>query len=546
MAAPAPLSPLAPKTYPALPPIAGVRFATIAAGVRYSGRTDVMMALFDRPASVAGVFTRSKCPSAPVDWCREHLNGGKARALIVNSGNANAFTGGVGAAAVAHVAEAAAKAIGAAPNEIFMASTGVIGEPLDATRITRVIDTLIADAREDTLLAAAKAIMTTDTYPKIATARVKLGDGEVVINGIAKGAGMIAPDMATMLAYVFTDAAIAPRALQAMLSKSVERSFNAITVDSDTSTSDTLMVFATGAAKNATPIEDAADPRAAEFRRALDKLLRNLAHQVVRDGEGARKFITVKVEGAATRKAAKRIALSIANSPLVKTACGGRGRQLGSRGHGGRQGGREGRARQARHLLRQDPRRPPRLARSRLRRSGDIRLYEAGLDRDHRRSRHRPRARDGVDLRSHEGICRDQWRLSLVKLVLVVAAALIDADGRVLLAQRPKGKALEGLWEFPGGKVDAGEGPEDALIRELMEELGITVKADCLAPLTFASHAYPDFHLLMPLYVCRRWEGFVQPLDGQALKWVRPKDLRSYPMPPADVPLLPHLEELLG
>jgi glutamate N-acetyltransferase/amino-acid N-acetyltransferase len=323
MAAPAPLSPLAPKTYPALPPIAGVRFATIAAGVRYSGRTDVMVALFDRPAAVAGVFTRSKCPSAPVDWCREHLTGGKARALIVNSGNANAFTGGVGAAAVAHVADAAAKAIGAAPNEIFMASTGVIGEPLDATRITRVIDTLVADAREDTLLAAAKAIMTTDTYPKIATARVKLGDGEVVISGIAKGAGMIAPDMATMLAYVFTDAAIASQALQAMLSKSVERSFNAITVDSDTSTSDTLMLFATGAAKNATPIEDAADPRAAEFRRALDKLLRNLAHQVVRDGEGARKFITINVEGAATRKAAKRIALSIANSPLVKTACAG-------------------------------------------------------------------------------------------------------------------------------------------------------------------------------------------------------------------------------
>src|SRR5580658_7172068 len=313
MAAPAPLSPLAPKTYPALPTIAGVRFATIAAGVRYSGRTDVMMALFDRPASVAGVFTRSKCPSAPVDWCREHLNGGKARALIVNSGNANAFTGGVGAAAVAQVAEAAAKAIGAAPNEIFMASTGVIGEPLEATRITRVIDALIADAREDTLLAAAKAIMTTDTYPKIATARVKLGEG----------AGMIAPDMATMLSYVFTDAAVSPGALQTMLSKSVERSFNAITVDSDTSTSDTLMVFATGAAPGAPHIEDAADPRAGAFRRALDKLLRNLAHQVVRDGEGARKFVEVNVEGAATRKAAKRIALSIANSPLVKTACAG-------------------------------------------------------------------------------------------------------------------------------------------------------------------------------------------------------------------------------
>ena len=319
----APLSPLAPKTFPALPPVAGVRFATIAAGVRYSGRTDVMMALFDRPAAVAGVFTRSKCPSAPVDWCRRHLAGGRARALIVNSGNANAFTGGAGVAAVAHVAEAAAQATGADLSEIFMASTGVIGEPLEPTRITKVIGSLAAQARGDGLFAAAKAIMTTDTYPKVATARVRLGEGEVVINGIAKGAGMIAPDMATMLAYVFTDAAMAPSALQAMLAKSVERSFNLITVDSDTSTSDTLMMFATGAAERAPRIEDAADPRAAEFKRALDKLLRNLAHQVVRDGEGARKFITVNVEGAATRKAAKRIAFSIANSPLVKTACGG-------------------------------------------------------------------------------------------------------------------------------------------------------------------------------------------------------------------------------
>jgi glutamate N-acetyltransferase / amino-acid N-acetyltransferase len=323
MAAPAPLSPLAPKTYPALPEIAGVRFATVAAGVRYAGRTDVMMALFDPPAAVAGVFTRSRCPSAPVDWCRAHLARGSARALIVNSGNANAFTGGVGASAVTHVAEAAAKAIGATPGEIFMASTGVIGEPLDAARITRVIDTLVAEARADALLGAAKAIMTTDTYPKIATQRVKLGDADVVINGIAKGAGMIAPDMATMLAYVFTDAPIAPGALQAMLSKSVERSFNAITVDSDTSTSDTLMIFATGEAEGAPRIEDANDPRAAAFRRALDKLLRSLAHQVVRDGEGARKFITVKVEGAMSRKAARRIAFSIANSPLVKTACAG-------------------------------------------------------------------------------------------------------------------------------------------------------------------------------------------------------------------------------
>ncbi len=323
MAAPAPLSPLAPKTYSALPPIAGVRFATVAAGVRYPGRTDVMMALFDEPAAAAGVFTRSKCPSAPVDWCRAQLGGGKARALIVNSGNANAFTGHKGIEAVEVVAAAAAKIIGAAPGEVFMASTGVIGEPLDGTRIARVLGELAREAKADRLMDAARAIMTTDTFPKVATAAVRLGDAVVTLNGIAKGAGMIAPDMATMLSYVFTDAPIAAGALQTMLSKSVERSFNAITVDSDTSTSDTLMIFATGGATTAPHIEDGADARAAPFRRALDKLLRNLAQQVVRDGEGARKFIEVRVEGAATRKAAKRIAMSIANSPLVKTACAG-------------------------------------------------------------------------------------------------------------------------------------------------------------------------------------------------------------------------------
>src|SRR5579863_492862 len=319
----APLSPLAPKSYPNLPPVAGARFATIAAGVRYAGRADVMMALFDRPAAVAGVFTRSKCASAPVDWCRAHLPQGAARALIVNSGNANAFTGGVGAKAVAHVGEATAKIIGGAPGQVFMASTGVIGEPLDASKIANVLGALAAKADPNGLMDAARAIMTTDTYPKVATARVKIGERDVVINGVAKGAGMIAPDMATMLSFIFTDAAIAPAALQTMLSKSVERSFNAITVDSDTSTSDTLLIFATGQAQGAPAIEDAADPRAAEFKRALDKQLRNLAHQVVRDGEGARKFIAVKVEGAASRKAARRIAFSIANSPLVKTACAG-------------------------------------------------------------------------------------------------------------------------------------------------------------------------------------------------------------------------------
>jgi len=325
MAASAPLSPLAPKTFPALPPIDGVRFAAGAAGVRYQGRTDVMLALFDRPATVAGVFTRSKCPSATVDWCRAALSEGRARALVVNSGNANAFTGSAGVATTTAVAKAIAEAIGAAPNEVYQASTGVIGEPMDPSPIVNALDGLIAAARPDRLMEAARAIMTTDTFPKVAAARVKLGDADVTINGIAKGAGMIAPDMATMLSFVFTDAPIAAPALQTLLSKGVDRSFNAITVDSDTSTSDTLLIFSTGAAaaRGAPHIEDAADPRLAAFRRALDKLLVDLAQQVVRDGEGARKFVEVRVAGAATRRAAKRIALAIANSPLVKTAVAG-------------------------------------------------------------------------------------------------------------------------------------------------------------------------------------------------------------------------------
>jgi glutamate N-acetyltransferase/amino-acid N-acetyltransferase len=322
MAAPAPLSPLAPKSFPTAPAIGGLRFATIAAGVRYAGRTDVMLALFDKPAQVAGVFTRSKCPSAPVDWCKAHLAGGEARAVIVNSGNANAFTGGVGAKAVAHVGEAVAKRIHASPAQIFMASTGVIGEPLDGGKIVAVIDALVAKADAAGLPEAARAIMTTDTYPKIATQRAKVGETETTINGIAKGAGMIAPDMATMLSFVFTDAAIAAPALQAMLAKSTARSFNCITVDSDTSTSDTLLLFATGAAGGPL-ISDPADPALRPFQRALDKVLLDLAHQVVRDGEGARKFVEVRVEGAKSRKSAKRIALSIANSPLVKTAIAG-------------------------------------------------------------------------------------------------------------------------------------------------------------------------------------------------------------------------------
>jgi glutamate N-acetyltransferase / amino-acid N-acetyltransferase len=319
------ISPLTPKSFPNLPEIEGVRFASGAAGIRYRDRADVMLAVFDKGTQAAGVFTKSKCPSAPIDWCRARLKAGKARALVVNSGNANAFTGKAGAQAVKLTAALAAKATGARENEVFLASTGVIGEPLDAAKFDGVLEALCARAAPGGLLAAAKAIMTTDTFPKVATASATLGGVEVALTGMAKGAGMIAPDMATTLAFAFTDAPIAATALQYMLAKSVARSFNAITVDSDTSTSDTLMLFATGAAakRGAPKIVLANDRRLALFKGALDRLLLNLAHQVVRDGEGARKFVEVQVIRAATRAAAKKIAFSIANSPLVKTAIAG-------------------------------------------------------------------------------------------------------------------------------------------------------------------------------------------------------------------------------
>jgi glutamate N-acetyltransferase/amino-acid N-acetyltransferase len=319
------ISPLAPKSFPDIPPIDGVRFATGAAGIRHKNRVDVMLALFDKGTEIAGVFTTSKCASAPVDWCRARLGRGKARALVVNSGNANAFTGKLGAEAVKRTAALAGAATGLRPAEIFLASTGVIGEPLDAEKFNGVFEKLVSGAAPDGLLAAATAIMTTDTFAKIATAKALIEGVEVAIAGMAKGAGMIAPDMATMLSFVFTDAPIAAPVLQKLLDKSVEHTFNAITVDGDTSTSDTLLLFATGAAaaRGAPRINTARDARLKDFRHALDGVLRDLAFQVVRDGEGARKFVTINVEGAVSRKSARKIAQSIANSPLVKTAIAG-------------------------------------------------------------------------------------------------------------------------------------------------------------------------------------------------------------------------------
>src|SRR5579871_176941 len=319
------VSPLAPLNFPEMPEIAGVRMATAAAGIRYEGRTDVLLAILDKGTAVAGVFTKSKCPSAAVDWCRDKIKTGKARVLVVNSGNANAFTGRTGREATKYTAASAAKAAACRPGEVFLASTGVIGEPLDARAFDRVMDDLVLAAKPGNFEAAARAIMTTDTFPKGATATAKLGDATVTICGIAKGAGMIAPDMATLLSFVFTDAPIAAPALQALLAKGVVDSFNAVTIDGDTSTSDTLLAFATGAARirGAPAISRAADPRLKGFIKALDAVLKSLAEQVARDGEGARKLVEIIVEGAASAKSARRIAMSIANSPLVKTAIAG-------------------------------------------------------------------------------------------------------------------------------------------------------------------------------------------------------------------------------
>jgi glutamate N-acetyltransferase/amino-acid N-acetyltransferase len=319
------VSPLAPKEFIDPPAIEGVRLATGSAGIKYKGRTDVLLAAFDKGTTVAGVFTRSKCPSAPVEWCREQVKRGGATGLVVNSGNANAFTGKSGRAQVHFTTKLAGKAIGCKPTEVFVASTGVIGEPLDAKKFDGVLEEIVARAKPGQFLEAARAIMTTDTFPKTATASAKLGKAKVTVCGIAKGAGMIAPDMATMLSFVFTDAPIEAKALQKLLSEGVEDTFNAVTIDGDTSTSDTLLLFATGAAakRGAPKIKKAKDPALKDFRKALMKVLADLSEQVARDGEGARKLVEITVEGAKNKTSARRIAMSIANSPLVKTAIAG-------------------------------------------------------------------------------------------------------------------------------------------------------------------------------------------------------------------------------
>ncbi len=311
------ISPLAPSSFPELSPIAGVKLAAASAGIRHQNRQDVLLAELDAGTTVAGVFTTSLTASAPVLAGREALKGGHARVLVVNSGNSNAFTGKSGVAAVENVQQAAAALFKCKPSEFFMASTGVIGEKLPAEKITAVLPAMLPTLSDAHWMDAAKAIMTTDTYPKLATRSLELGGKKITINGIAKGSGMIAPDMATMLAFIFTDAAIAPQALQTLLENANAPTFNCVTVDGDTSTSDTALLFATGKAGNP-EITDAA--KVPDFATALYEVLHELALHIVKDGEGAERLVSITVTGAENAPAARRIGMSIANSPLVKTA----------------------------------------------------------------------------------------------------------------------------------------------------------------------------------------------------------------------------------
>jgi glutamate N-acetyltransferase/amino-acid N-acetyltransferase len=313
------VSPLAPERFPELAPIDGVRLAAFACGIRYTGRDDLMLAELAPDSAIAGVFTRSLTAGAPVVWCRDCLPGGQVRAIVVNSGNSNTFTGRAGKEVVEATAAAVARLLSCDPKEVFISSTGVIGEPPPAEKIIAALPQVMPLLSAESWEPAARAIMTTDTFPKGATATAHIDGVEVRLNGFAKGSGMIAPDMATMLAYVFTDAALPPAVLQPLLAASADRSFNSITVDGDTSTSDTVLLCATQQASHR-PVMSPADRRLEDFRRALDAVMTDLAQQIVRDGEGAGKFVTIEVTGAATARAARRIGLTIGNSPLVKTA----------------------------------------------------------------------------------------------------------------------------------------------------------------------------------------------------------------------------------
>ncbi|MGU9957911.1 MAG: bifunctional glutamate N-acetyltransferase/amino-acid acetyltransferase ArgJ [Arenicellales bacterium WSBS_2016_MAG_OTU3] len=316
------VSPLAPAGFPSIPTIEGVRFAAVSAGIKQKDRADVFLAALRKGTNIAGVLTQSLTASAPVEWCRKQLKHGKAQAIIVNSGNANAFTGAQGYDHVRVMTRAVKELLGCPENQIFVASTGVIGEPLPANRIGKALPKAAKQLSSNAWQDAASAMMTTDTFAKGAFEETTIGNAKITIAGIAKGSGMIAPDMATMLSFVFTDAKIPTEVLQTILKQGADESFNSISVDSDASTSDTLLLAATGAARHPI-ITTASEQNLTLFKAALKRVLVNLATQVVRDGEGASKFITIDVSGAASKRAARRIGLSIANSPLVKTAIAG-------------------------------------------------------------------------------------------------------------------------------------------------------------------------------------------------------------------------------
>lgn len=318
------ISPFAPEKYSDLPQIGGVKLAACEAGIRYQGRKDLALISLAEGTSVAGVFTRSKTASAAVEWCRHALGEeGGARAIVINSGNANAFTGMRGTRAVEATVAAAADNLDCKPEEVFVASTGVIGEPLEVGLFEEKLASLAGELGPENWLDVAQAIMTTDTFPKLETVAFELDGQTYHLNGMAKGAGMIAPDMATMLSFLFTDAPVSAAVLQATLTEVVETSFNSITIDGDTSTSDTVLLFATGHASETQPLTELSDPRTDTFRSALSELTLKLAQQIVKDGEGISKFVTIHIEGAETSDAARNIGLSIGNSPLVKTALAG-------------------------------------------------------------------------------------------------------------------------------------------------------------------------------------------------------------------------------
>lgn len=323
-----PVSPLAPAHFPKVADVPGLEMATSRAEIKYKTREDLLLAVMAPGTTVAGALTRSRMASAPVDWCRTNLESGEGRVLVSTSGNANAFTGRAGMETVKVTAAAAAKLAGVRQKDVFIGSTGVIGETMPNEKIIGALPAAFEALKPGGFEMAARSIMTTDTFPKASSRTVEIDGSPVVISGIAKGSGMIAPDLATMLSYIFTNASISQRTLGALLDLNLRDSFNAITVDSDTSTSDTVLLFATGRGPdgNKAPyaqITRPGDPKLRAFRQALSEVMHDLAMQVVRDGEGATKFISITVKGGESHNSARRIAMAVANSPLVKTAIAG-------------------------------------------------------------------------------------------------------------------------------------------------------------------------------------------------------------------------------